>query len=223
MTLSGSGTDPESEILTYVWMQTGGDMVSLSAANTAIVSFTAPANLVMDAMLTFSLTVTDARELVSAAADTVTITVTVGADRVNALAKISAYAEDGSPVPTVMDYTDAGVTGVTIDNLDIVNAAVLASTAALTTTSAVQTLVDPAINMAAALAKISAYAEDGSPVPTVMDYTDAGVTGVTIDNLDIVNAAVLASTAALIVLSLVLRRAAAASLMGFLWAPNPSC
>ena len=118
---------------------------------------------------------------------------------VAALAKISAYAQtDGSPVPTVMDYTDAGVMGVTTNNLEAVNAAVLASTAALTSTSAVQTLVDPAINMAAALAKISAYAQtDGSPMPTVMDYTDAGVTGVTIDNLDIVNAAVLASSAAL--------------------------
>ena len=182
--------------LTYTWTHSNVG-ITLTGDNTVSPTFTAPANLVMDAMLTFSLTVTDARELVSAAADTVTITVTVGADRVNALAKISAYAQDGSPVPTVMDYTDAGVTGVTMDNLDIVNAAVLASSAALTTTSAVQTLVDPAINMAAALAKISAYAQDGSPVPTVMDYTDAGVTGVTMDNLDIVNAAVLASSAAL--------------------------
>ena len=125
------------------------------------------------------------------------------AAKATALAKISAYAaDDGNPAPILMDYTDAGVTGVTADNIDTVNAAVLASTAAEADTLVkIQALVDPAIMTAAAkataLAKISAYAaDDGNPAPTLMDYTDAGVTGVTADNIDAVNAAVLASTAA---------------------------
>ena len=125
------------------------------------------------------------------------------AAKATALAKISAYAaDDGNPAPILMDYTDAGVTGVTADNIDTVNAAVLASTAAEADTLVkIQALVDPAIMTAAAkataLAKISAYAaDDGNPAPILMDYTDAGVTGVTADNIDTVNAAVLASTAA---------------------------
>jgi hypothetical protein len=39
----------------------------------------------------------------------------------NAIAKIKAYADDNSkPAPTVQDYADAGVTGVTTDNLFLV-------------------------------------------------------------------------------------------------------
>lgn len=41
-----------------------------------------------------------------------------------AIAKIMKYAETGTPVPTVQDYADAGVVGVTADNLNEVNAAV---------------------------------------------------------------------------------------------------
>ena len=78
----------------------------------------------------------------------VNISVTASA-RVNALTKISTYAQtDGSPVPTLMDYTAAGVTGVTTDNLDIVNAAVLASTAIeADTTAEIQALVTEVVKI----------------------------------------------------------------------------
>ena len=38
-----------------------------------------------------------------------------------AIAKITAYAQNGTPVPTVQDYLDAGVTGVTEANLAEIN------------------------------------------------------------------------------------------------------
>ena len=79
VTLAGSGTDPEGEALTYAWTQTGGESVTLSGASTATASFTAPTELVTDAVLVFSLVVTDARGSASQA-DTVTITVTAGAN-----------------------------------------------------------------------------------------------------------------------------------------------
>ena len=79
VTLSGSGTDPENEALTYQWTQDSGQSVTLSGASTATASFTAPTELVTDAVLVFSLVVTDARGSASAA-DTVTVTVTAGAN-----------------------------------------------------------------------------------------------------------------------------------------------
>ena len=72
-----------------------------------------------------------------------------------------------NPAPTLMDYTDAGVMGVSADNLEAVNAAVAAaaSTAADADTLAdIQSLAAPAIMTAAAkmaaLDKISTYAGD---------------------------------------------------------------
>ena len=76
VTLSGSGTDPDSgDTLSYWWTQTVGDTVSLSATGTATTTFTAPTGLSSDTTLTFTLRVTDAGSLY--AEDSVTVTVTV--------------------------------------------------------------------------------------------------------------------------------------------------
>ncbi|WP_339906760.1 hypothetical protein, partial [Pseudomonas guineae] len=91
------------------------------------------------------------------------------ADQQSALDTISAYAEDpvNNPAPTEQDFVDAGVTGVTADNLDAVNAEVASSTAAdANSTAEIQTLADSGIaaqqptDPQAALDTISAYAED---------------------------------------------------------------
>lgn len=72
VTLSGSGTDSDGSIASYAWAQTAGPTVTLSATNTASVSFTAPAAN-SQVVLTFRLTVTDNQG--SSASDTVNITV----------------------------------------------------------------------------------------------------------------------------------------------------
>ena len=72
VTLTGSGTDPEDEPLSYSWRQTGGTAtVPLTGAGTATPSFTAP-NLTATETLTFELTVTAGG---ASATDAVTVTV----------------------------------------------------------------------------------------------------------------------------------------------------
>ena len=77
VTLNGSGNDPESATLTYAWTQTSGSpTVTLTGQTTATPTFTAPENLLVNAVLEFSLTVNDGVSDSSAA--TVTITTTAG-------------------------------------------------------------------------------------------------------------------------------------------------
>ncbi len=99
VTLDGSGSsDPENETLTYAWTQTSGETVTLSNAATASPTFTAPTQLVADAALVFSLTVTDARNAASTA-DTVTITVTAGTnDKPTANAGADQTVAEGASV-----------------------------------------------------------------------------------------------------------------------------
>ena len=56
VTLSGSGSDPDGDSISYSWSQTGGHDVTLRNSNKATASFTAPDST---GMLTFTLTVVD--------------------------------------------------------------------------------------------------------------------------------------------------------------------
>jgi ribosomal protein L14 len=58
VTLPGNGTDTDGTIASYAWTQTAGPTVTLSNANTATASFTAP-RVSANTPLTFQLTVTD--------------------------------------------------------------------------------------------------------------------------------------------------------------------
>ena len=77
VTLEGTGTDPDASItLTYSWARKSGETdnaVTLTNANTASASFTAPDGIAEDATLTFVLTVSDGT---ASATDEVVITVT---------------------------------------------------------------------------------------------------------------------------------------------------
>ena len=84
VTLDGTSSfDPDAgQTLTYAWTQTAGPAVTLSDATAASPTFTAPTLNIgdPDAVLTFSLMVTDNLGEPAAAADTVTITVTAPLD-----------------------------------------------------------------------------------------------------------------------------------------------
>ena len=57
VTLSGSGSDPDSPITGYRWTQTAGPSVTLTGVTSATSTFTAPTGLVADEVLRFSLVV----------------------------------------------------------------------------------------------------------------------------------------------------------------------
>jgi MYXO-CTERM domain-containing protein len=73
VTLSGSGTDPDGDTLTYAWTQTGGPSVPMSGGSTERANFTTP-DVTADTVLTFTLKVTDPSG--ASAEDTVSVTVT---------------------------------------------------------------------------------------------------------------------------------------------------
>ena len=78
VSLSGTGTDPDAgDTPSYGWTQTGGTTVTLSAADAAATSFTAPSDLSASETLRFTLRVTDAGGLY--AEDEVAVTVEAAA------------------------------------------------------------------------------------------------------------------------------------------------
>ena len=58
VTLSGSGTDSNGSVVSYRWIQTSGDAVTLANADSASTSFDAPSSST-ELVLTFQLTATD--------------------------------------------------------------------------------------------------------------------------------------------------------------------
>ena len=109
VTLSGSGTDPEGETLTFAWTQSRGPAVALSEAAAAAPSFTAPAQLAADTTLVFELVVSDASGAASAP-DAVTVTVRADDDPPVFAGPYAFDLEenrDGSSTPVVLGSVEA--------------------------------------------------------------------------------------------------------------------
>ena len=95
VTLNGSGTDADGDALTYAWSQTAGATVTLTAADTATPSFTAPAS---GAPLTFELTVSDG---LASATDTVTISIIPAANNAPSVEAGSAQSVSAGATVTL--------------------------------------------------------------------------------------------------------------------------
>ena len=101
-TLSGSGTDPEGQPLSYTWVQTGGPAVALDDANSPTPTFTAP-NEISNTLITFELQVSDGTYT---SVDTVTLTINADNDAPVALAGLDQSVEENATVQLSGDATD---------------------------------------------------------------------------------------------------------------------
>jgi chitinase len=86
--LQGSGADTDGTIAAYLWTQTSGPAVTLSGANTATATFTAP-QVTSNTGLTFRLTVTDNQG--GTGSDDVTLTATDGGGTGGGSKQVGAY------------------------------------------------------------------------------------------------------------------------------------
>ncbi len=122
VTLDGTGSsDPDDDVLSYMWSQTSGDTVTLSNSTISSPTFTAPAG---PAVLVFELSVTDTGSLSSI--DTVNVTVTAPPNRMpvadagpdQAVYSGAAVTLDGTgssdPDDDVLSYMWSQTSGTTV-------------------------------------------------------------------------------------------------------------
>lgn len=110
--LSGSGTDSDGSIVTYLWSQTAGTSVSISGADTATASFIAP-TLTEDETLSFSLTVTDNDG--ETASDTVDVVVEDAQSLTVVEPRVDIVYQGQNQVPVNFDFSPA------ISSIEITN------------------------------------------------------------------------------------------------------
>ena len=91
VTLTATAADADGEVVTYSWVQTSGDPVTLTGADTATLSFTAP-SVTEDTELGFSLTVTDDDEEAATVEGVVTVTPVMTTFTVSGTVSEAAFA-----------------------------------------------------------------------------------------------------------------------------------
>ena len=103
---------------------------------------------------------------------------------------IQAVAQGGNDVVPTASFTTLGITGVTDDNITALNNLIRAQADNGTATDTVAELQALVTHMNSALANLNAIAQANSATPsgpTLSDYAQAGMTGVTEDNLAAIN------------------------------------
>ncbi len=112
VSLNGTASkDPNGGSLSYRWTQTGGIAVTLANAASATPSFTAPAGLTHDELLTFQLVVSDGS--FNSPPDSVTVKVTAAnpSPNIAPLASITASAENSSAGQLAIKVADGVIDG----------------------------------------------------------------------------------------------------------------
>ena len=104
--LSGTASDLDGRIVSYLWEQTGGTIVALSSATDATAMFTAP-DVLVDETLTFQLTVTDNSEATDS--DDVRVTVQASLAEITLAGAVTNHST-GAVIPgaliRVMQHAD---------------------------------------------------------------------------------------------------------------------
>jgi hypothetical protein len=172
VTLHGSGVDPESQTLTYTWVQTSGPAVTLSNAAAASPTFTAPEGLA-NTSVTFQLTVSDG---VHSAVDTVTIDinrdddapiVNAGADRTvneNAPVTLTATATDPEGLPLTYVWTQTAGPSVALSNANAASMSFTAPERLANTTLTFQVAVSDGVNTTFDTINVVVNADNDAPI-----------------------------------------------------------
>ncbi|MFK5975527.1 MAG: DUF1566 domain-containing protein [Sulfurovum sp.] len=108
-------------------------------------------------------------------------------DNTQALITKVADLTNGGTAPTLADYTDAGVTGVTADNIEALNTLIASKTSTeVDTLAKIQAIIALLKDSTGIITKVANFINGGTAL-TLTDYTDGGITGVTVENIKDIN------------------------------------
>ncbi|MDF1838591.1 MAG: PA14 domain-containing protein, partial [Planctomycetota bacterium] len=170
--LRGVGVDPEGTGLTYTWLQTSGPTVTLSGADTASPTFTAP-ELLSNTDVVFELSVSDGTNV---SVDTVTVTVgadndspaiDAGADlrvQEDDLVQLRGQATDPEGQGLTYEWIQTAGPSVELMNADSATPTFVAPNLAADAEAVFELRVSDGVNTAVDTMVVQIVADDDSPV-----------------------------------------------------------